>query len=486
MSGFDAIDYGTKTKTMPNRYSAFTNDALGVLDATAITERIRRREISLEEALDAAVLRAKGAQDVLCAMAATDFDRVKLRAKRFVDPAGLLSVPAFVKDNVNLAGLPTRFGSKATTSRPARMTDGLVAQLEACGLYMIGKSTTPAFGFGCTTEFDDGSSPTKNPWNLSLSAGGSSGGAAALVASGVVPMAHANDGGGSIRIPAAICGLVGLKPSRGRLVRNRKGDLMPIDIVSDGVVTRTVRDTANFFYEAERYFQPPKLSPIGRVEGPSKKRLRVGVIYDSVLTSPCAETRRAVDDTVTLLTSLGHDVEETQFEGPPRFARDFSLYWGFLAFSVERFGPRIFSNDFDPGKLDALTRGLAKHFRKHPVEAIRAISYLRRVKEADFVRTSKYDVVLSPVLARTTPALGVLSPAVPFDVLFERLQQYVGYTPLANVAGTPAISLPLARSRDGEPIGLQFSAPFGEERRLLELAFELEEARPWPQLWSAS
>jgi amidase len=365
----------------------------------------------------------------------------------------------------------------------AKDNDDLVAQMQAAGLHFIGKSSTPAFGFGCTTEFDDDSPPTRNPWNLRLSAGGSSGGSAALVAAGVVPIAHANDGGGSIRIPAALCGLVGLKPSRGRLVLQKKSRSMPVDIVSDGVLTRSVRDTANFYYEAERYFTPHQLKPIGRVEGPSSKRLRIGFIFDSLLTKACPETRQAVESTINALSELGHHVEETKFQGEPRFADDFSLYWSFLAFTVEKFGTGIFSKDFDPTKLDGLTRGLSANFRENIFATIKAIFYLRKIDQSPTFRNWQYDVIVSPVLARITPELGHLSPAVPFTELFSRLKQYVGYTPVANAVGNPAISLPMAMSKRGDPIGIQLSAPTGEERRLLELAFELEAAKPWPQLW---
>jgi len=474
---------------MAASYSAFTNDPLGTLDATALTERIRRREISLEEALDAAIARAQKSQNIIHAMVVPDFERVKTRANiRSTDSPSdrsLLNVPAFLKDNVNLAGLPTRLGSAATSSIPAKETDELVDQLHAAGLHFIGKSTTPAFGFGCSTEFDDGSEPTRNPWNLSLSAGGSSGGSAALVAAGVVPIAHANDGGGSIRIPAAMCGLVGLKPTRGRLVAQKKSKTMPIDIISDGVVTRTVRDTAHFFYEAEKFYQPPNLKPIGLVECAGKKRLRIGFVFDSIMTKACPETRAAVTTTAKTLADLGHFVEETNFQSSERFPKDFTLYWSFLAFTVEYLGPTIFGGNFDRKKLDSLTRGLSGHFRKNFFRSLGAIPYLRRAHTTPAFSSWRYDVVISPVLARITPELGLLNPGVPFDELLRRLQEHVGYTPLANALGNAAISLPMGRSHRGDPIGVQISAPKGEERRLLELAFELEAAKPWPFLYES-
>ena len=465
---------------MSQRYSAFTNDVLGSLDATAVSELIHKGDISLDEAIDAAIERTRKAQPVLNAMVVADFERVKTRAKAKRD--SILNAPAFLKDNINLTGLPTRFGSGATSPKPSSITDDLVNQLHAAGLNFIGKSSTPAFGFGCSTEYDDGTPPTRNPWNLTLTPGGSSGGSAALVASGVVPIAHANDGGGSIRIPAALCGLIGLKPSRGRLVQQRKAKSMPIDIVSDGVLTRTVRDTANFFYDAERFYKPSKLKPIGLVEGPNKKRLKIGFVFDSLLTKACPETRQAVEKTAKALSDLGHHVEETTFMAEERFANNFTLYWSFLAFTVELFGQKIFAQEFDRRKLDGLTKGLSRNFSKNMLAGIGSIFYLKKAIKSELAREWNYDAVISPVLAKTTPELGYLNPGVPFDELLRRLQDYVGYTPLANAVGNTAISLPMHQSERGEPIGIQISAPVGDERLLLELAFELESACAWKKL----
>jgi amidase len=475
---------------MSRHYSAFVNDVLGTSDATSITEMIHRGDIALDEAIDAAIKRAQASRAILNAVVIDDFERVKSRAKNLLAAKRRsvahqrLNTPAFLKDNLHLEGLPTRFGSNATSPQPSAVTDDLVHQLQACGLHFIGKSTTPPFGFGCSTEFDDGSAPTRNPWNLDLSAGGSSGGSAALVAAGVVPIAHGNDGGGSIRIPAALCGLVGLKPSRGRLIYQKKSKAMPIDIISDGVLTRTVRDTANFYHDAERYFQPKGLKPIGLVEGPSKKRLRIGFVYDSILTKACPQTRLTLESTAKLLSELGHYVEETTFQSEDRFAQDFTLYWSFLAFMVDVFGKAMLSGNFDRKKLDGLTRGLSKNFRDRTWAALKAIRYLRNAANQPLFKTWRYDVILSPVLARTAPELGYLNPGVPFDTLLSRLQEYVGYTPLANVIGNTAISLPMGQSTSGAPIGMQLSAPTGEERQLLELAFELETAKPWPFLFA--
>lgn len=464
--------------TQGKTFSAFTDDCLGTHDATEVARLLAKKEISAEEAAKAAVARARKAASVLNAMVVDLGDAALAKAK--VPSSGLFAgVPAFLKDNVDLAGVPTRFGSAAMPSSPKLKTSGVTAQLLATGLNFIGKSATPAFGFGCSTEFDDGREPTRNPWHLDHSAGGSSGGSAALVAAGVVPIAHANDGGGSIRIPAAMCGLVGLKPSRGRLVLQEKAEKMPINIVSDGVVTRTVRDTARFFHAAEQVYQDASLPPIGLVEGPGKKRLRIGFITDSILTKACDETRAAVLAVAKTLEGSGHKVEEIAVPAPASFAEDFTMYWCLLAFGVETMGKRLFGAEFDKKKLDGLTLGLSGRFKKGFWKVPFAVHRLKKAREQIARRTEGLDLVLSPVIARVPPPLGHLTPAVPFDELLRRLQNYVGYTPIANATGVPAISLPLAMSQAGLPIGLQFSAGIGEERQLLELAYELEALKPW-------
>ena len=182
----------------------------------------------------------------------------------------------FIKDLTLVEGMPTYFGTAALHKvAPTTKTDPIAKQIFDQGFIHLGNSSLPEFGFTCTTEFPD-QAPTCNPWNLGYSVGGSSGGAAALVAAGVVPIAHTADGGGSTRIPAACCGLVGLKGSRGRLLKSSAFEKGAVDIAIDGVVTRSVRDTAYFYAEAEKYYHNPKLPKIGLVEGASKRKFKIG------------------------------------------------------------------------------------------------------------------------------------------------------------------------------------------------------------------
>ena len=470
--------------TAPQTVHAFVDDALGGSDATEIARRIQDKEVSPAEVAMAAVGRAEAVQPRLNAVEHPDYER-SLRVADDLPAGRLRGVPTFVKDNVDVVGLPTNHGTRAFTASPARTDGPFVRELRAQGLNVLGKSRLPEFGFSASTEYAD-AEPVRNPWNPDYSAGASSGGSAALVAAGVVPLAHANDGGGSIRIPAAVCGLVGLKPTRGRLVSDAADDKMPVRIVTQGMLTRSVRDTAAFFADAERRHRNPRLPPVRSVTGPATTRLRVGVVLDSVNGAPTDEdTRGAVLATAETLSSLGHHVEEIAAPATDRFADDFSLYWGLLGLLVSTTGKRILHPEFDTARTEELTRGLARMCRERLGRVPGVVYRLRRSTAAYRQVFTGYDVVLSPVLAHTTPRIGHLSPTLPFDELFARLQAYVGFTPLNNAAGGPAISLPLGRSRDGLPVGCHFSADLGDERTLLELAFELEEALPFTRIQDA-
>ncbi|MEV0947088.1 amidase [Rhodococcus sp. NPDC049939] len=463
---------------------AFRDDALGDLDATGVAERIASREVSIREVTEAAIARAESVESSLNAFVCTDFDRALIKADR--PHQGMFAgVPTAVKDNVDVAGLPTQHGSVAFKGKPARTDGDFVKQYLSTGAIPLGKSRLPEFGFSPATEFMN-AEPVHNPWNLAFSPGASSGGSAALVASGVVPIAHANDGGGSIRIPAAACGLVGLKPTRGRTVNDAMDTTMPIRIVGQGAVTRSVRDTARWLAAAERYYRNPALPPTRLVEGPSSTRLKIGVVVDSVTATPTDdETRKSVQATADLLAQLGHHVEECPMPIKPSFEDDFAVYWGFLAFAISNGGKRIFGPDFDREATDNLTQGLAKLYRKNIAKTPGVLYRLQRTHREYAKIFQKYDVVLSPTLSHTTPELGYLSPTQSFEELFEKIIAFTGFTPLNNAAGGPAISLPMHETSRGLPLGSHFSADHGDERTLLELAFELEQATPWRRIQDA-
>ena len=468
------------------RVSAVTDDALGDLDATGVAEEIRAGRISAEEAVEAAIARVAAVDPALGATTVDDHDRARERARHL--PAGtsapFAGVPSAIKDNVPVAGLPMSAGSEALSTTPKIADAAVVRQFLSTGLIPIVTTTCPPFGWTATTE-RPGDLVTRNPWATGYSAGGSSGGSAALVASGALPIAHGNDGGGSIRIPAAACGLVGLKPSRGRLLGEPATDQAPVKIVVNGVLTRSVRDTAHFIAAAERYQPSGKLPPVGLVEGPGARRLQIGMMVDSPLVPPTdAQTREAVEAAGRLLENLGHAVDpDLAVPVPGFFKTDFEDYWGLLALSSATQGAKIYGKGFDASRLDPFTRGLAARARRR---LHRAPLYLARLgmtgPASERLFPEAADLVLTPTLAHTTPRIGYLSGDLDFETHFERLPKYVGFTPLHNANGQPSISLPLGRTDDGRPIGVMLSARRGQERLLLELAFELEAAAPFARL----
>ena len=459
----------------PTTVHAFRDDALGEHDAVGLAAAIRRGEVSAAEVARDAAERVRAVDARLHAVQA----RVAAPAPAAWAGGAFAGVPTFVKDNTDYVGLPTGHGSAAFTPRAARRHAPFARQFLSSGVTVLGKTRLPEFGFSPTTEFE-GAEPVRNPWNTGFSAGGSSGGSAALVAAGAVPIAHANDGGGSIRIPAACCGLVGLKPTRGRVVPNAQSRQLPLDIVSDGIVSRSVRDTAAFLADAERYWRNPKLPPLGLVEGPSERRLRIGFLRDSPSGVPSdTATRQAVTDTVARLERLGHTVQPVELAIDPRFTDDFLTYWGLLSFLIGTTG-RTLGRDFDRNRMDGLSRGLREEYLKNWRGTPGVVRRLKRTREAYAAGFRGLDLVLSPVLAHTTPPIGRLSPAVPYPTLIERILAYVAFTPVDNVVGTPSISVPSdGATEDGLPIGVMFSGRPGSERTLLEVAFALEADRPF-------
>ncbi|OBH34623.1 amidase [Mycobacterium sp. E342] len=460
---------------------AFGDDALGDLDAVGLTHAIQAGWVSRAEVVEAAIARTEAVDPILNGLAYAAFQqaRTAAAASGFFD-----GVPTFLKDNVDIAGQPTMHGTDAWTPWNATSDGEFTRLFLATGLAPVGKTQLSEFGFSASAEHPR-LGPVRNPWNTDYSAGASSSGSGAFVAAGVVPIAHANDGGGSIRIPAACNGLVGLKPSRGRLPLDAHLRRMPVGIVANGVVTRSVRDTAAFYREAERIWRNPKLAPVGDVTGPGRQRLRVAVLTRSVQRDCSPQVRELTLKSAGLLEELGHRVEH--LDEPPvpaSFVDDFVLYWGFLALAQVRTGRHMFGKTFDRGRLDSLTLGLERNTARNIHRLPLAIMRLRRIRRRTAQFFDTYDVVLTPTLADETPRIGYLAPT-DYHQVIERLIDWVSFTPLQNVTGEPAVSLPLAQSADGMPVGMMFSADVGQEALLLELAYELEEARPWARIQTA-
>jgi amidase len=462
------------------RVHAFGNDALGDLDAVALAEAIKTGKLARADVIEAAIARTEAVNPALNGLAYQAFDRA--RAQAAPRDAFFSGVPTFVKDNVDVAGLPTMQGTDAWVPRRAAVDGEFTRLYMATGLISLGKTQLSEYGFSPSAEHPR-LGPVRNPWNTDYTAGASSSGSGAFVAAGAVPIAHANDGGGSIRIPAACNGLVGLKPSRGRLPVDKALRRMPIRLVANGVLTRSVRDTAAFYREAERIWRHPKLPLIGDVTHPGRQRLKIAVITRSVDRECSAELRELTLKSARLLEELGHRIEHV--ENPPvpsTFASDFVLYWALLAMGQMRISQSRFGDTFDPTRLDNLTLGLARHARRNLHRLPLATMRLRAIRRRTARFFGTYDAVLTPTLADETPRIGHLDPTADYEQVMDRMRDWVAFTPLQNVTGEPAISLPLAESASGMPVGMMLSADIGHEARLLELAYELEEAQPWARI----
>ncbi|WP_395644499.1 amidase [Terricaulis sp.] len=456
-----------------------TADALGDDDATGIAQRIARGEITAAQALEAAIARAEAVNPQLNFMATPAYDYGRARAaQQLAGP--FAGVPTLIKDLMNVTGLPTKYGSRAFAQNVADAQPAFMDNLLAAGLVPFGKSATPEFGLTATTEPLLGG-PTKNPWNVERSCGGSSGGAAVAVASRVVPIAHASDGGGSIRIPASCNGLLGLKPSRGRTV-NAGAPERGISLSVNGCVSRSVRDTAAWLAVVEASGEGAAFAPVGVVTGPNTQRLRITLATKAADGGdPDADVLAATQAAAELCRRLGHTVTEGAMPvSGPDFSNAFTLLWAESAAEVvdlvrAQAGPAAPLDQL----LEPLTLQLAElYHRASRTDLQRALTLLTAVEaqyEAFFANT---DILLTPVLSSTPPRLGEIAPTSGMEG-FAKVARYVGYTPLQNVAGAPAMSVPLGMSADGLPIGAHFAAAKGQEKRLLELAYELESAQPW-------
>jgi amidase len=456
------------------------DDPLARLDAVAQAGLVAKGELTAGELIQAAMRRV-ATLDGLGAVVTRCFDRALARAHEPLS-GPLAGVPYLLKDLTDFEGVRCTFGSRLFLDHVSSKSPPLVARSEGAGLVVLGKTNTPEFGLLPSTE-SLALGACRNPWDPSRSTGGSSGGSAAAVAAGIVPLAEASDGGGSIRIPASCCGVFGLKPSRGRLVD--AGDApAAYDIGVHHCVSRSVRDSALLLSLTERSDADAPFPPLGLVRGPSERRLRVAFSTRNQLgEEPDPEVRAATEAAADLCAALGHEVMEDSvpFAGDA-FAEHFLTLW---AHGPAAMLARVEAQGLDPAAvLEPWTLGLARDFQSRPFGSLQAaLGFFGEVERAVDEFFSSTDVWLTPVVASPPPALGALAPDVPFETLRERCIRYVGYTPVHNVAGTPAMSVPLGMSANGLPIGAQFAARRGGEATLLALAYELEAARPWAGRW---
>ena len=456
-------------------------DELARLDAIGTADLIRKGEVSSLEVVEAAIRRAAAVEPKLNGIVNDTFDLAMAQAKS--PGAGpFAGVPTFVKDLSDITGQPTEFGSRAFKGYIAETQAPFADAFLASGLISLGKSTTPESGAISTTE-PIAHGPTRNPWNPEHSCGGSSGGAAALTAARVVPMAWASDGGGSIRIPASCCGLFGLKPSRGRTLPTRLGAPPQVDLSVVLSVSRSVRDTAALLDLVERKGDDAAFTPVGNVTAPGKRRLTIGLSIDPLVDRPVdAEVRAAIEDVAKLCESLGHTVKPVRFDVDGKaFSDAFLLYWAAGSAEFAESAARFTGKPIGPDILEPWSLGLVQYYaeRKDQLEsAIRTLQSVEPMYESA-MSDAKIDVLLTPTLAAPPPAIGMQDPRVDFDILLERVLDYAPYTPLQNASGAAAMSVPLSWSAAGLPIGSHFAGRKGDEAMLLALAYELELARPW-------
>lgn len=458
------------------------------MDATAQAELVRKREVSPAELVEAAIRRVERLNPELNAVVTPLFERALEEAKGELPEGPFTGVPFLLKDLLAAyKGVRMTFGSAYFQGYIPDFDSELVARLKRAGLVIIGKTNTPEFGILPTTEprlFG----PTRNPWSAERSTGGSSGGSAAAVASGMVPAAHANDGGGSIRIPASCCGLFGLKPTRARNpLGPAVGDIIS-GLVVEHVVTRSVRDSAALLDATsgpdigDPYWAPPPSRPFLEEVGADPGRLRIAFTTGEGETQVHPDCVKAVEEAARLCAELGHEVEERELGlDVAAMTPHFMTLWGaaqaWMADGMaEAVGKTPAPEMFEPLTWALIEMGRAAGAAQYLV----AVTALQRVSRDLARRFQEYDLWLTPTVAEPPPPLGTFD-SPPDNPLYGivRAAGFVPFTPICNVTGQPAMNVPLYWNEEGLPVGVQFMAGFGDEATLFRLAAQLEEARPW-------
>jgi amidase len=461
------------------------------LDALGQANLVRRKEISPRELVQAAIARIERVNPVLNAVITPMYELALAAADEPVGQGPFAGVPFLLKDIVaEYAGVRLAEGSALLKDHVSTHDSELVARHRRAGLIVVGKTNAPEFGILPTTEprlFG----PSRNPWDTTRTTGGSSGGSAAAVAGRIVPMAHANDGGGSIRIPASCCGVFGLKPTRGRTpLGPRYGELMA-GLVAEHAVTLSVRDSAALLDATagpdlgDPYWAPPAARPFLQEVGASPGRLRIAVSTTAANGVPVdADCVAAVRDAADLCASLGHDI----VDGSPTLDGDlltdaFIAVWSAsVAWTLQdwsrRTGRQASQDDVEPLTWALVESGRARSAPNYML-AVQDLQLVARQVARFFV---DHDVWLTPTVAEPPPPLGSFdaTPDNPAFGMF-RAAAFVPFTPICNITGQPAMSVPLWWNAAGLPIGVHFVGRFGDEATLFRLAAQLEAARPWAQ-----
>ncbi len=489
-------------------------------DAIGLAELIRSKEVSKEEVAAAAAALLDDLNPRLNAIVRRFRDPEPGSGPGEKDPAAQASTPApfagvpfLFKDNLEVEGWTVTHSSVLLSDNVARFTYEVARRMIATGLRVLGQTNLSEYGLLPYTE-SRLHGAVHNPWNPDYSAGGSSGGSAAAVAAGIVPMAHGNDGGGSIRIPSSACGLFGLKPSRGRNPGRHFGYVG--GIVTNHVLTRTVRDSAAMLdatcgpRPGEPWILPKPERTYLETLRSEPAPLRIGfATTDFVGNQAHPEVKRAVESMARWCEELGHRVEEKapEIDGEA-FNHAFKLLWAQGAGSVYRIAQEVVAGRSEipravrrllqnrklfrlalalsrrEGKpvLEPFTRRLAAIDDRHsPSDLTMAQARLKEVEQGVRRFFSSYDLFLSPILGEPPHPLGTFNQSWGATQAQEFLNRYVAYTPIANTTGLPAISVPTTWSKEELPIGTQFLAPLGREDLLLQLAAQLEQAHPWTE-----
>lgn len=476
-TGFAAVAMSACGSPGPAR-----EDVTDLADADALAQAmmVSRGDVTPAELLAAAVQRMEAVNDKINAVVTSAVPEAEaLAASGRLTAGAMQGVPYLIKDLTDVAGVRTTYGCRGMLDNIATSDAPIVAAVKQAGANIFGKTNTPEYGLIGTTE-SLALGVCRNPWNLQHSPGGSSGGAAAAVAAGIVPVAQASDGGGSIRIPASCCGLVGLKPSRGRMAGEEQGMALS-DLGVRHAVSRSVRDSAMLLAVSEG--QNPAFEPVGFVARPLERKLKIAFSTTSAKGSvPDPDVLAAQQKTAALCQSLGHEVVEAApaYDGRA-FETAFLDLWSRGAFGIRQSFLDQGTAPADLHKvLEPWTLYLAEHFANLAPDRIsNVMETFEQVRRVVTEFMLDFDVWLTPVLSSAPPVVGEQGPDVELEVLEQRTFDYVAYTPLANVLGTPAISLPMHWNDQNLPIGSMFTANSGNERLLLELAYQLEIAQPW-------
>jgi amidase len=475
-------------------YLATMISELTSLDATAQAKLVRDGEVTPLELVDAAIERIERLDPLLNAVILPSFERARASARSAQLPDGpFRGVPFLLKDlGAHRAGDPVHLGMRflRDIGWTAPHSTYFADKIEAAGFVILGRTNTPELGLLPTTE-PESYGPTRNPWDPRRSPGGSSGGSAAAVASGMVAAAHASDGGGSIRIPASLCGLVGLKPTRGRCSFGPDIAERWVGFSSEHVVSRSVRDTAAIldvvsgYVPGDVYTAPPPQRPFAAELATAPRQLRIGLMVEAptgVAVAP--DCVAAAEHAARLLESLGHAVERSHPDAitDPRMLQAIVTIIACsttraLELWSEKTGRTIGAGDVEP-----LTWALAEMGRAVPVA-----NYIREVEvtHSQARRLARwwedgFDLLLSPTAAEPPPLLGEFAPTETDPLAgFRRAAPFGTFTSTFNATGQPAMSLPLYWNGAGLPIGVQLVAPFGGENLLIRIAAQLESAAPW-------